>query len=246
MAMSSGQRWCAIILALLAIGLGGQEVWSEMHQGQTTMVHTASGDAAARSKPYHDISGRHEGPEQTPLNKRIIDLAEIEARPVFSPWREPPISVEEKRGDKPAVVAPVRAPPRLAKGQIRLIGIVIDEGNEVALVQSRSAQSAQRLGIGDEIDGWTLRKIELDSIALEQAGVEERVLLRDAEEQVESQRRQAPQIQRRPLGNPRVVRNPGSTGKRKTAPASTELLLQRLRKGEADSARRRNALREPK
>jgi general secretion pathway protein N len=154
----------------------------------------------------------------------IPEYRQVLARPLFSPWRRPPemrAAVPQPQPKKVAA-APVKVPPKLAKGQVLLLGVVIDGGREVALIRSQRDPAVLRLSVGDELDGWRLSEITPRSIALEQEGVVEEVLLRDTEAAGAAGRR--PIRAHRPANAPQPVVKRGKV-----------LPRQQLRQGPADN-----------
>jgi len=83
------------------------------------------------------------------------DFSVINERPVFSPQRLPV---------KPAVTQSeiVSAPPP----QIALIGIITDGQNKLALVKMPGAPFAMSVGIGGDVGGWQVSRIDLDGLVL--------------------------------------------------------------------------------
>ncbi|MCB2099956.1 MAG: hypothetical protein KDE22_03745 [Rhodobacterales bacterium] len=103
-------------------------------------------------------------------------FAVITNRPVFSPTRRPP----EPKPEPPVPVAKAApAEPEIETGQYRLIGVIIDEGGSIALVKDKRSPDMLRVSVGDTLAGWTVEKVEADSITLRQDDVVDQVLLRD-------------------------------------------------------------------
>lgn len=206
MAETTTQRWLAIVLSVAALSLGGHAMWLKLLTGDESVASLAE-----RVAPLVEAN-EEKASAETPATARLApDYREILARPLFSPWRAPPekrMAVAVPEPVKPTAV-PVRLPPQLAKGEVQLLGVVIDGGREVVLIRSRRAQGVLRLSVGDLLDGWRVVEIAPESISLEQGGIVEQVSLRDTEatavpnrRPVQAQQRVAPQpiVRARPPG----------------------------------------------
>ena len=168
-------RWSAIVLSVTAMALGGNALW-QWH-GSAPPVSEVKPPSLAGATIAPVLSAAEQQVAATP--RRYVH---IQARPLFSPWRAPPEMRKAAEAPKPTkTAAPVRLPPKLAKGQVQLLGVVIDSGQELALIRAKREPEILRLSVGDDLDGWRLSEISPDSISLEQDGVVETVLLRDTE-----------------------------------------------------------------
>ena len=84
-------------------------------------------------------------------------IAEILARPLFTPGRHPP----EAQAD----AAPEEAEKKPPELQSRLAGVMIRPDESEALF-ARDGEKPVAVGEGDEIDGWTVDTIEADRVVL--------------------------------------------------------------------------------
>ena len=89
----------------------------------------------------------------------IEDFYAILERPIFSPSRRPP------------AIEALEAPPD-SDVTFTLKGIMIDEDVRIALFRAKSNKKILRLREGDKIEGWTLVRIERDSVSLARGAIE--------------------------------------------------------------------------
>lgn len=94
-------------------------------------------------------------------------------RPLFRPERRPPPVVVDSPPATPTLNA-ITTPP------IAFVGTLTRRGRRVALVTADSPGRLTELGLGDEIDGWRVVRLEVDRLVLERDGrmVEYRLDLR--------------------------------------------------------------------
>ncbi len=85
-------------------------------------------------------------------------LAATRERPLFSPSRRPP----------PPSPAPIASPPPPPPPppNLTLFGVVMDDEDARAVVQTGPANKIRRVRIGDDIDGWTVSQIEQRRLVL--------------------------------------------------------------------------------
>lgn len=84
-------------------------------------------------------------------------------RPLFSPTRRPPPPV------KPFVADPIKAVElQAAVPNVFLSGIILGNGHGIALLHRPQDQSAVRVPLGGEIDGWTVAEIRPRALVLRQ------------------------------------------------------------------------------
>jgi hypothetical protein len=81
-------------------------------------------------------------------------LSATRERPLFSPTRRPPPP------PPPVVHAPEPPPPPPPPPDVALLGIVMDGDEARAVIRTSPAAKVMRVGIGDDIGGWTVREIE--------------------------------------------------------------------------------------
>lgn len=95
----------------------------------------------------------------------VSEFEEVVERPIFSPTRRPPAEG----------TAPVGAPaPEL---ELELIGVVLSQSEQTAIVMPTATQEALRLALGDAYQGWTLVRIEADRATFTRGDQEETLLL---------------------------------------------------------------------
>ncbi len=184
MPSSVRHRLYLILLIVFAMTLCGVAYWNGYHEVGMSASNTIRGERLSAHPRDVTVDLKDTIEVQTKLSSPSVvepnNDAEIKARPLFSPWRRPPVAKTAPPDRRPVPPARIQVPPRLAKGQITLIGVVIDETRDIALIRTRTEPSVRRAVIGDEIDGWRLSKIAPDGIRLTHSGVEELVKLRGA------------------------------------------------------------------
>jgi hypothetical protein len=86
-------------------------------------------------------------------------------RPLFSASRRPPIV------SAPIVAPPPKqeavAPPPPERPLLTLVGTIVSRKASVAMLQGSNADAISRLRVGQENDGWLIRRISLRSIVVE-------------------------------------------------------------------------------
>lgn len=95
----------------------------------------------------------------------VSEFQEVVERPLFSPTRQPPAEG----------AAPVAAPA--SELNLELIGVVLAQSEQTAIVMPQETQQALRLALGDAYQGWTLVRIEPDRAIFSRGDQEETVLL---------------------------------------------------------------------
>ncbi len=90
-------------------------------------------------------------------------FAAILERPLFSPTRRPP----------PEGIASVAGPVPTLK--IDVVGIVISEQEQFALILTENSKEVVRLSAGDEFQGWTLEEIEPERVTFRRGEIEEQI-----------------------------------------------------------------------
>lgn len=99
--------------------------------------------------------------------------ASIVERPLFRPDRKP-----EPPPDEEPAVAPAPG-PELALDTLDLNAVMITPTGVSAWVKNPAQPKLQRLRLGDELAGWSVREIRDDRILLERQGEEYALVLRD-------------------------------------------------------------------
>ena len=108
-----------------------------------------------------------QGPLQVPAPRFSLpvleEFSEMVGRPLFVQSRRP-VDVAEAQGD--ASVPPARSTTQNNPNDYRLTGVVIAEGEAVALLQGRSEETVTRLRVGETLDAWSVREIHPDRVLL--------------------------------------------------------------------------------
>jgi len=99
----------------------------------------------------------------------IESYAEVTERPLFSATRRPPPpdAVHENIGNA---------------GSFVLLGIVISDGNQTALIQHGRPPVLARLAEGQTLEGWTVQSISANGVTLQNAGTQHTLKLKDLKE----------------------------------------------------------------
>ncbi len=97
-----------------------------------------------------------------------LDLESLTATrslPLFTPSRTAPPTVEEA---VEAEVAPIEPPvgPEQPPPSVQLVGIVLTESTETALLLDPTSNEVHRLTSGEEYDGWLLKIVDARSVEL--------------------------------------------------------------------------------
>ncbi|MEJ8574477.1 hypothetical protein [Microbaculum marinum] len=101
-------------------------------------------------------------------DRGLEDFTSTRERPLFTPARHPPLP------PPPPPPPPPPAPPKAPKVKkekppeppsLRLVGIVITDEQQLALLIDKE-RNVRRLGVGDEFDGWSLSKMNANSIEM--------------------------------------------------------------------------------
>ena len=95
------------------------------------------------------------------------NYTEMLARPFFVPTRRPPPPV------------PIDAPQSaMRKGQFYLVGVILDKGKNIAILQEITNGKVSRVEQGKEINGMQLEKLEPEKITFKQGEDREEVVLK--------------------------------------------------------------------
>ncbi len=92
--------------------------------------------------------------------RSIDDFQAILDRPLFSPSRRPP------------AIEALESPPPNSDVTFTLKGILIDGDVRIALFRAQRNKKILRLREGDTIEGWTLVRIERNSVSLARGAIE--------------------------------------------------------------------------
>ena len=157
-----GQPGTTVALALLCLGLSGV-IYVELdepplsREARSMPAAAAIGTAAERA----EIDVEFEMPP-------LAVYAEIAARPLFSPTRQPPPPEDEEAPVPQEDLASI-------KDSLILRGVASDGAERVALLERRATGELQRTLEGQTVDGWQVVEITSRSVHFE-AGEREQVL----------------------------------------------------------------------
>ncbi|WP_119392171.1 hypothetical protein [Taklimakanibacter lacteus] len=153
---------------LAALALAGLSLWVGFGQMPGTIADQtvmASADWRPDLKTL-DLSAKPPASGQT--------FPETLARPLFSPTRKPPgPRPPEPVANQPPDVQPIAEPPPVqltSPETLILKGIFIDDKRRLALIQTPTAPQGTWLAAGSSVEGWTIRQIDKQGIALEANG----------------------------------------------------------------------------
>lgn len=124
---------------------------------QLTMVPNSEALAGSSRQRTVDLPDRPPVPQFA--MPAIENYQAVLERPLFSPNRRPPL-------EKPTIGGTNMF------GFI-LTGVLIDNNLRIALLRRQGDGEVVRSREGEEIEGWTLRQVELDFIVIEKDGREE-------------------------------------------------------------------------
>jgi hypothetical protein len=153
--MTTGYRGLVLLLTALCVLLA-MVIWRESGASDTASVPSAPLPAAA------GLPAAKGAPALPPISA----YAEVTERPLFSPSRQPapPEAAQEDLGNSSAFT---------------LLGIVISEGERMALIEHGKPGVIARLKEGQAVEGWRLQAIEADRVILEHAGTQQPLKLKD-------------------------------------------------------------------
>lgn len=102
----------------------------------------------------------------------LSDYETLLQKPLFEEGRTPPVP---KPVAEPAAPPPVEAPPPPdTLGRVQILGVYGNAQGGVVIVRANG--KSQRVRVGDELEGWVLRRIDGRAIHFSREGAEERVL----------------------------------------------------------------------
>lgn len=145
---------------------------------------------AVEGEPATRPAGRPAELELPPL----ADFLEISARTLFNSTRRP---IEVLPIPQPVVVI---SPSRFA-----LIGILISDGERMALIRRGGTGDYLRVNVGQQIDGWQVENILPNRIIIRKGGTKEELVLKDRPEPAPKakRRRRKPGAIKPPIINPK-------------------------------------------
>ncbi len=139
------------------------------------IVFGDDGGAAARPAPAVEPEPE---PEPRPAERSadlemppLGEFSEIAGRTLFNPTRRP-----------------IETPPPPAKAQIvspsrfTLIGVLISDGERMALIRRGAAGDYLRVNVGQQVDGWRIENILPDRVIIRKGKTKEDLILKDRTE----------------------------------------------------------------
>jgi general secretion pathway protein N len=127
---------------------------------------TGDADAARLSEaPHAPDQGAKSGVGNPLWTVPLSALSATRDQPLFSASRRPPIVAVPMVAAAPKQEAV--APPPPERPLLTLIGTIVSRGASLAMLQGSSSEAVSRLRIGEENDGWRVRRIDLRSIVVE-------------------------------------------------------------------------------
>ena len=159
MAGHRGIVWLLTALCLVSAAV----IWRE------TGGSGESGVVSAGSAPVAQPSARPAAAKPAAGLPPMSAYAEVTERPLFSPSRQPapPAAAQDDLGNS---------------SSFTLLGIVITQGERIALIRHGQPAIVARLKEGQAVEGWRLQAIEADRVILEHAGTQQPLKLKDLKE----------------------------------------------------------------
>lgn len=159
--MTTGYRGLVLVLTALCVLLA-LVIWRETGASDTASVPPAPLAQAVLPAAAAGLPAAQSAPALPPISA----YAEVTERPLFSPSRQPapPEAAQEDLGNSSAFT---------------LLGIVISEGERMALIEHGKPGVVARLKEGQAVEGWRLQAIEADRVILEHGGTQQPLKLKD-------------------------------------------------------------------
>jgi len=99
-----------------------------------------------------------------PLSSLSLEnLSATRSFPLFTPSRTAPVEAEVPLEPEPVAIEPV-VDPEQPPPPLQLVGIVLTESTQTALLLDSQSQEVHRLGSGDEYEGWSLTIVDARSV----------------------------------------------------------------------------------
>ena len=162
------------LLLGLAVLLAGVVLWDRGSERNAESAGASGATSSGKGQPAAGSSGEETaGPGSDsqashPLAGLTLgELRDTVQRPLFEKKRRPvePPPVRVSAAPVPPPVAARRADPNA----LSLLGVLLSEGQgTIALVRRNQTGQSMRLQEGDTVDGWTVERIEPESIMLRQ------------------------------------------------------------------------------
>ncbi len=153
-------------------------------------IEAARISPAVGPRPATKRAGRPAELELAPLE----EFQEISARTLFNSTRRP---IEVLAKPLPAVV--------ISPSRYTVIGILISDGERMALIRRGAAGNYIRVRVGQEVDGWRVERILPDRVIIHKGGTKEELLLKDRIEPAPKAKRPRRKrgVRKPPVINPR-------------------------------------------
>lgn len=119
--------------------------------------------------------------ERTPGSDLLARLASAESKDGYASIVEHPLFRPSRKPEPPPEAAPKQesTAERQALDTLDLSAVLISPSSVSAWVSDPGKPRLQRLRIGDELNGWSVREILEDRVVLERQGERDALLLRD-------------------------------------------------------------------
>jgi hypothetical protein len=135
----------------------------DLSAGERILSPWASG--SAESNTLRTASGEAQGPPLNPLWAIPFEsLTHTWERPIFSPLRRPPAVVVAPR---PIQFQPVVTTDRPREPSFALLGAIVGEKEEIAILLDETTRVVVRLRRGESHSGWTLRSVKGREVTLD-------------------------------------------------------------------------------
>ena len=153
-----------LLLAGVALVLGSLLAWDWWGGGTEEAPQKAPRGAVVATVEAGKPAAAEHGADVHPLASLALDeLGDTVRRPLFEKQRRP---VEAPKVAAPAAALPTRQADPSA---LTLQGIIFNEGGSgIALMRRTQTGQSVRLREGDTVDGWTVERIEAESVHLVQ------------------------------------------------------------------------------
>jgi len=95
---------------------------------------------------------------------QLEDLTATRSFPLFTPSRTAPVVAETVPEAEPAAIEEPVVDPEQPPPPLQLVGIVLTDATQTALLLDSASQEVHRLSTGDEYEGWSLTIIDSRSV----------------------------------------------------------------------------------
>jgi hypothetical protein len=168
---TESKNWLPLLLAATAV-LGGLVLWDRQsddsaQKGGGGIAAPVVAKGAGRLPPQEQAATRADQSINPLANLGLDKLHDTTRRPLFEKSRRPieaPAQLPLPKAEPPAPVA-ARA---VDQNALSLLGIVASEGRTIALLKRNQTGQNIRVEVGEEVDGWTIVRIEPQRVFLRQ------------------------------------------------------------------------------